>query len=166
MNRRKVLSNAPFALRITQRKEGKAAIVYQRRPDGKGRDRFQRIGAISPLAFTASVSLLRAAVTRSSFKSSGGDRNSTARDSFKEKESTKEVLMTGPFHPLDADWGARVACFAILSSGLRDAERLFRSSGHLRHADANEAAWWLGMLTRDEGVRPLRALRILTEAVQ
>ncbi len=29
-------------------------------------------------------------------------------------------LTPGPFIPLDADWGARVACYALVAEGLRD----------------------------------------------
>ena len=141
------IRQAPFALRIVQRKTGKAAIVYRRKADKKGVDRLQRVAAISPLAFTAATPLLREAVSRF--------------------ESQKNLALTvGPFHPLDADYGARVACFALIATGLRDGERLTRAANHLRHADPNEAAWWLGLLTRDDNTRALRALRILTEAVQ
>ena len=58
-----------------------------------------------------------------------------------------------------------MACYAFVAQGLRNGERLLRAAGHLRHADGNEAAWWLGLLTRAEGGRAVRALRILTEAV-
>ncbi|GAI28825.1 unnamed protein product, partial [marine sediment metagenome] len=65
MNRRKLIRLAPFALRVVQRKDGKAAIVSQRKADEKGRDRLQRLAAISPLAFTASIPLLRDAASKS-----------------------------------------------------------------------------------------------------
>ena len=45
-------------------------------------------------------------------------------------------------------------------------DRLNRALGHLRHANSDEAAWWLGLLSSENNVRPLRALRILTEAVE
>ena len=152
------IRNAPFALRVVQRKDGKAAIVYQRRPDNKGRDRLQRVAALSPLALTAATPLLRDAISK--FRILG----SRSKTDVREPRTVK--LTTGPYHPLDSDWGARVACFAIISAGLRNGERLLRAVGHIRNADPNEAAWWLGMLTRDDNVRSLRALRILTEAVQ
>ena len=152
------IRNAPFALRVVQRKAGKAGIVYQRRPDGKGRDRLQRVAALSPLAFTAATPFSRDAISKSQIP---GYRSKTAT-----RESKTVKLTTGPYHPLDSDWGARVACFAIISAGLRDGERLLRAVSHIRDADPNEAAWWLGMLTRDDNVRALRALRILMEAVQ
>jgi hypothetical protein len=75
------------------------------------------------------------------------------------------ALSAGKFHALDAEWGARLALYALVSAGLRDAERLILAAGHLRSAHADEAAWWLGLLTRDDNHRALRALRILVEAV-
>jgi len=146
--------DAPFALRVTQRREGLAAIVYRRRPDANGHDRLQRLAAISPLAFTAGSGLLREAVSQ------------TDASLVRAEESPRERLVPGPYYPLDADWGARVATYAIISSGLRNGERLLTAASHLRHADANEAAWWLGLLSRDDNGRALRALRILTEAVE
>jgi hypothetical protein len=91
------------------------------------------------------------------------NRVSQKKPSFSEETRFLDV---GPYYPLDADYGARVACFAIISAGLRDGARLMRAANHLRHADPNEAAWWLGLLTRDDNSRALRALRILTEAVK
>jgi hypothetical protein len=73
---------------------------------------------------------------------------------------------TGPFHPLESDWGPRVPCYALVAAGLRNAERLGRAAGHLQHADGAEAAWWLGIMARPNGKRAVRALRILTEAVK
>ena len=82
------------------------------------------------------------------------------------KLTARELCEFHAFRPLDGAWGARVACFALLAAGLRDGERLLLAANHLRHADPNEAAWRLGMLSRDDNVRGLRALRILTEAVK
>ena len=150
---------APFALRVVERRSGRAAIVYRRMSDAEGRDRLQRIASLGLLPFTVATSLLREAV-----------RCSAEEDvpvTPKRKASRVPMeLSVGPYYPLSADWGPRVACFALLSAGLRDAERLNRALGHLRHANSDEAAWWLGMLTREDNVRPLRALRILTEAVE
>jgi hypothetical protein len=67
---------------------------------------------------------------------------------------------------LDEDWGARVACYALVASGLRNAERLHRASTTLQHADGTEAAWWFGLMTNSKGKRAVRALRILIEAVK
>jgi len=156
----KKLREAPFALRVVQRKEGRAAIVYRRRADAQGRDRLQRVAAISPLAFTAATPLLRDAVTQ--FQVAHPEHQDAAPD----RSSGNNSLTTGPFHPLDADWGARVACFAIIAAGLRNGERLMLAANQLRYADTDEAAIWLGMLTRDDSARALRALRILTEAVE
>ncbi len=141
---------APFALRVVQRKGGRAAIVYRRQADATGRDRLGRLAAISPLGFTAALPLLRDAAVHSA------------------SEPQRKVaagLTAGPFYPLADDWGVRVACFALLAAGLLDGERLARAADHVRAADPNEAAWWLGLLTRGENRRALRALRILTEAV-
>ena len=115
---------APFALRVVQRRGGKAAIVYRRLYDPSHGERLSRIGSISTTAFTASTPLLRAAVQA--------------------QEGSAGELDTGPFHPLDADWGARVGCFAFVASRLRNGERLRLAAGNLRHAEGTEAAWWLG----------------------
>ncbi len=138
--------DASFALRVVRRRAGDAAILYRRRLSGRNEERLDRIASISPLAFSAGAPLLRAAV-----------RN-TAGPSAR--------LTTGPFHPLDTDWGARVACYAIVASGLRDAERLHRAAANLQDADGTEAAWWLGAMSRTGGRRARRALRILSEAVK
>jgi hypothetical protein len=148
------IRQAPFALRVVERKEGRAAIVYRRRADANGRDRLQRVAAISPLAYTAATPMLRSGVTSLSPNGRGP------------QASGKDRLSPGPYYPLDADWGAKIACFAILAAGLRDADRLIRAVGHVRHSNPDEAAWWLGLLTQDDNVRALRALRILTEAVE
>ena len=76
------------------------------------------------------------------------------------------ALKPGEFYPMDSDWGSRASCFAIICAGLRDGERMLKAASRMREADGNEAAWWLGMLRNGEGVRALRALRILTEAVE
>lgn len=138
------LRQAPFALRVVRRRGGDAAIVYRHALNGN-HERLARLGALAPLAFSAGGPLLRTAV-----RAVGGP---TSR------------LVGGPFLPLDADWGARVACYALVATGLRNAERLHRAADHLRHADGAEAAWWLGLMTRPAGERAVRALRILTEAV-
>jgi len=140
------IREASFALRVVRRRRGDAAILYRRTLDAKRQERFTRIGPISPLAFSAGAPLLRAAV------------RATAGPQVR--------LTTGPFHPLDPDWGARVACYAIVASGLRNADRLHRAAANLQHADATEAAWWLGVMTRESSRRAVRALRILLEAVK
>jgi len=108
-------------------------------------ERFDRVAALSPLAFTAAGGLVRAAV-----KAAGGPVR----------------LQPGPFQPLDADWGARVAGFAIVARGLRDARRLSKSAEHFRTADPAEAAAWFGRMQDGRGLRWVRALRIITEAVK
>lgn len=140
------IREAQFALRVVRRKEGLAGIAYRRGLKNKGQERLQKIAAISPLALSAGTPLLRAAV-----KASGGGEGK---------------LTTGPFHPLDPDWGARVACYAILAHGLRDADRLFRAADNLKNLDATEAAWWLGLMDRGRKLKAVRALRILTEATE
>lgn len=137
---------ASFALRVVRRRAGDAAIIYRRRVDKKGRERLTKIAPIGPLSYSAGAPLLRAAVR----SANGG----TAR------------LEPGPFYALDPDWGARVACYALVAKGLRNARRLSRAAANLRHADPTEAAWWLGLANRSGGLRTIRALRILTEAVQ
>lgn len=138
--------HAPFALRVVQRAEGKAAIVYRREPVGRDRtDRLKRIGALSPLALVAGERLIREGVRAA--------------------EGSEAALTKGPFHALDADWGARIACYAYVAAGLRDGERLNMAATRLAKAEGVEAAWWLGMLQSSTGPRAVRALRILTEAV-
>jgi hypothetical protein len=135
-----------FALRVVRRRAGDAAVLYRRSLDSRGNERLTRIAAISPLAFTAGTALLRQAV-----RATAGPGAS---------------LTSGPFHPLDNEWGARVACYALVARGLRNAERLHQAAENLRHADGPEAAWWFGQLARRDGQRAVRALRILVEAVR
>lgn len=137
---------ATFALRIVRRHAGDAAILYRRALNARQQERLTRIAPIGPLAFSAGVGLLRAAVRASN--------------------GTNPQLQPGPFYPLDPDWGPRVACYALVAAGLRNMERLHKAAENLRHADPAEAAWWLGLITRPGGTRALRALRILTEAVK
>lgn len=140
------IREAPFALRVVQRRGGKAAVVYRRRLAKNGQERLDRIAAISPAAFTAAGGLLRDAVRAISGR--------------------RTRLATGPFHPLSPDWGARVASYALVARGLRNPERLFHAADHLRRADGAEAAWWLGLMENSKGIRAVRALRILVEAVR
>ena len=140
------IRQASFALRVVRRKTGDAAIVYRRRLMQKGEERLDRIGAISSLAFAAGAGLLRNAV------------RATA--------GPKAKLTTGPFHPLDPDWGARVACYTLVAKGLRNASRMHLAAENLRQADGAEAAWWFGLMTNSKGKRAVRALRILVEAVK
>ena len=137
---------ASFALRVVRRRTGDAAVLYRRSLDDKQQERLTRIGPISPLAFSAGAGLLRAAVRATS--------------------GSGAALTTGPFHPLDTDWGARVACYALVAMGLRNASRLHRAATTLQHADATEAAWWFGLMRNGKGKRAVRALRILVEAVR
>ena len=98
------------------------------------------------LSFAAATPLLRSAVRAASGPSAD--------------------LKEGPFYALDPDWGARVACYALLAVGLRNAERLGRAATFIQHLDGAEAAWWLGLMTNGGKTRAVRALRILTEAVE
>ncbi len=144
------IRRAPFAVRFVQRSDGLAAIVYARRATETGKDRLQRIAAMGPLAVSASTGFLRHA----------------AKECGAKNGARSEPVAIGRCRPLDAEWGPRVACFAMVASGLRDPDRLMRAAAHLRAANPDEAAWWLGLLTRDTDNRALRALRILTEAVE
>lgn len=137
---------ASFAMRVVRRRAGDAAILYRRRLTSNGHERLDRVAPISPLAFSSGMPLLRAAVR--------GQAGPPAR------------LTTGPFHPLDNDWGARVACYALVASGLRNSDRMHRAAANLQHADGTEAAWWLGLMARPSSKRAIRALRILVEAVR
>ena len=95
------------------------------RSTGTTRNDWTKVAPIAPLAFTAGTPLLRSAV--------------------RAMEGNGAKLSTGAFHPLDTDWGARVACYALVASRLRRAEGLSRAASHLGDADAAEAAWWLGL---------------------
>ncbi len=141
------IREASFALRVVRRNTGDAAVLYRRSLTESQQERLTRIAAISPLAFSSAAGLLREAVRKSTNK------------------PTK--LSYGPFHPLDPDWGARVACYALVARGLRNASRLHSAAENLRHADGTEAAWWFGLMAgRASGKRAVRALRILVEAVK
>jgi hypothetical protein len=137
---------ASFALRVVRRRAGDAAILYRRSLNRRQQERLTKVAPISPLTYTAGGILLRTAVRKT-----GGPG---------------VKLSEGPYHPLDADWGARVACYALVAAGLRNADRLYKAAVHLQHADGAEAAWWFGLMTGAQGKRAVRALRILVEAVQ
>lgn len=136
--------SASFALRIVKRKGGTAAIVYRRALKTSGAERLTRVAAVGPLAYSAGASLLRAAV-----RAAGVTR-----------------FEPGPFYPLDEDAGARVACYALVASGLRSAAALHNAADNLKRADGTEAAWWLGQMSGHKSGRAVRALRILIEAVK
>jgi hypothetical protein len=140
------IREANFALRVVRRRTGDAAILYRRSLTENQEERLTRIAAISSLAFSAGAGLLREAVRAMS--------------------GNFAKLATGPFHPLDPDWGARVACYALVAVGLRNATHLHRAAENLRRADATEAAWWFGIMNRPGGKRAVRAFRILVEAVK
>jgi len=137
---------APYALRVVERRGGKAAILYRRRVTERHEERLDRVAALGPLAFTAGAGLLRTAV--------------------RAVAGAPVRLEAGPFFPVDADWGARVACYALVARGLRNATRLGRAAENMRAADATEAAWWFGVMSGGRRVRAVRALRILLEAVE
>lgn len=140
------IREAAFALRVIRRRAGDAAILYRRTLNKSQQERLTKVGTLSPLAFTAGTPLLRMSVRRS-----GG-------------QSAK--LAPGPFLPLDADWGARVACYSLVAMGLRNADRLHKAASHLQQADGTEAAWWFGLMSGGQRMRAIRALRILVEAVR
>lgn len=140
------IRSAGFALRVVRRRAGEAAILYRRRLSDRHEERLDRVAAISPLAFASAAGLLRTAVRAS--------------------EGAGAKLNLGPYHPLDADWGSRVACYSIVAAGLRNAERLHKAAENLRRADSTEAAWWFGVMSNGGGRRAMRALRILVEAVK
>ena len=143
-DRLRALRTAPFAVRIVRREGSHAAIVYRRTLNERRLDRLARVATIGPTAFSAATPLLRAAV------------QATTRGAR---------LDPGPYRPLDAAWGTRVACLGFIASGLHDATRLVLTARRLRDADPSEAAWWLGQMAGPAGTRAIRALRILLEAV-
>ena len=139
-----IVRQASFALRVVKRKAGSAAIVYRRSLKVNGDERLTRVAAMGPLAFSAGASLLRASV----------------------RGASVVKLAPGPFYPLDQDYGARVACYALITSGLRNAAGMNNAADSMRRADATEAAWWLGLMSGTRRVRAVRALRILVGAVR
>lgn len=139
------IREAPFALRVTRRSGGLAGVVYRRSSGKNGYDHLHRIAGLSAVAFSAGRLLL--------------EKGNLAVNGSRK-------LQPGPFMPLDADWGARIACYALLAAGLRNPERMLTASQHFMQADGAEAAWWLGRLTRAEDSRTIRSLRILVEAVE
>jgi hypothetical protein len=153
--------DTPFAVRIVLRQGSMAAEVYRR--VGSDEDELQRIAALSPLAFTAAVPMLRAALRGDDPTGHAANGNGHGKAGRFEREI---LLAPDETYYLQADWGVRIACFALVAAGLRDGNRLLRAADHLRYADPNETAWWLGLLTRQSSTRPLRALRILVEAVE
>lgn len=148
------IRQASFALRVVRRRAGDAAILYRRSLDEHMNERLTRVTSVSPLAFASGAGLIRQAVREGSREAGG---NVSAR--------SRSVLEPGPFYPLDVDWGARVACFALVASGLRNADRLHRAASHLQSSDPGEAAWWFGLMRNGRHARTRRALRILLEAV-
>jgi hypothetical protein len=139
--------SASFAFRVVRRKSGTAAIIYRRLLKANGTERLTRVAALGPLAYSAGASLLRNAVQVSSQTKMG-------------------KLEPGPFYPLDPDGGARVACYALVARGLRNAGKLHHAAENLKRADGTEAAWWFGLMNGAKGRRAVRALRILLEAVK
>jgi hypothetical protein len=149
----KLIRSAPFAFKVLDNSSGRTAVIYRRRRDAAGRDRLQRIAKLSPLAFTAGMSLLKDAAAKSIIAGSSPQANNG--------------FLPGKLYPMDSDWGSRVACFSFITAGLRNAERILKAAAHMREADGNDAAWWLGMLWNDgKDKRALRALRILAGAVK
>lgn len=142
------IRQASFAMRVVRRRLGDAAILYRRSLDEKMNERLTRVAAISPLAYAAGSALIRQAAKASIGK------------------GARLKLEPGPFHPLDDDWGARVACYAMVAAGLRNADRLHKAAAHLQSSDPGEAAWWFGLMRNGRLRRTRRALRILLEAVK
>jgi hypothetical protein len=99
---------ASFALRVVRRRSGDAAILYRRSVDANQKERLTRVTSISPLAFSAGSPLLRSAI--------------------RAVNGANTKLTAGPYHPMDTDWGARVACYALIASGLRNADRLHHAA--------------------------------------
>jgi hypothetical protein len=138
------LRTASFALRIVKRKTGTAAVIYRRSLKTNGSERLTRVAAIGPLAYSAGAALMRSSV----------------------RNLNGHKFVPGPFYPLDQDGGARVACYALVARGLRNASALHSAADSLKHADGTEAAWWLGLMSGSKGTRAIRALRVLIEAVK
>ena len=98
------------------------------------------------MAFTAGLPLLRTAVV--SMSGPG-----------------KKLVAGGKFLPLDPDWGAAWPATPWFPRGCATLSAYFMRR-IIPDADGAEAAWWLGMMRNGHRKRPLRALRILVEAVK
>jgi len=177
------LKDAPYALRLTRRDGAEVVHVYRRQPDANHRDRLQRLVTLGPLARQAGEALLRRAVDdgqivptpalqgrRKGWGSPDGtspaDPSPTVRGRGKGAGPAKAwPLPVGPFRAVSAEWGARVALFALVARGLRDASRLPLAARHVAEMSGTDAAWWVGLATGPRADRGLRALRILTDAV-
>lgn len=140
------VGEAAYTLRITRRRDGDAAIVYQTELTDAGKERLVRVAAIGPLTFAAARPMLHAAVRTA--------------------DGPEADLAPGPSHPLSAKWGVRVVVYALIAAGLRDADRLRRAAEVIQHADSLETVWWLARLEGDNRARTIRALRILIQAVE
>jgi len=155
------LGDAPYAIRITVRREGETVLVYRRAPDASRRDRLQRIATIGPLARTVADGMLRRAAEGTEEPDAQAGRR--RRKVIPPDDSWP--LAVGKYHPMRAEWGARLACLAIVSKGVRDHDRLAIAAGRITGLSGTDAAWWVGLLTGPGAERAARALRILTEAV-
>jgi hypothetical protein len=141
------LKQAPFALRLTRRKTGTAAIIYRRLTTDTGEQKLDRLAELDVEAYARGYPLLRNAVV-------------AARPGT--------LLEAGPYYPLDNDWGVRVGCYGKACEGIETPHRLDRTADLLLKSDPTEAAWWLGLMTRHNGhgKRAVRAFRILAEATE
>ena len=153
------LKEAPYAVRATRRNGAEVVHVYRREPDAKRRDRLQRLVTLGPLARQAGEALLRRAVDADPKPPVARRRGKgTGRPAV-------WPLAVGPFRAVTAEWGARIALFALVARGLRDAARLPLAAGHVAEMTGTDAAWWVGLATGARADRGLRALRILVDAV-
>lgn len=135
-----------YILKIRRSKGEIVGTLYRRHLDNQDEEKITRLAGISPRALLSGYPLLRVAV----------------QDSQKQEL----LLEAGKCYELETDWGVRVACYALVASGLRDDDRLRQAAANLQYCDGAEAAWWLGLMTRPNGLRAVRALRILVEAVK
>jgi hypothetical protein len=155
------LKEAPYALRVTRRDGAEVVHVYRREPDANHRDRLQRLVTLGPLARQAGEALLRRAVDGAPDPTLPAGRRRARRAAG----PAPWPMPVGPFRAVSAEWGARVALYALVTRGIRDATRLPLAARHVVEMSGTDATWWVGLTTGARAERGIRALRILTDAV-
>ncbi len=148
---------APFQIRINIGTGGLIATLYRRETDPKdGEVKPMRVCTINALAYTAGKPLVRDAIT-------AGKALWIVRRKW---AAVAESPRVGQAYSICSDWGPRIGCFGLVAAGLKDGDRLSYATSYFSRMDSAEAAWWFGMLLVDRSDRAVRALRILSGAVE
>lgn len=148
---------SPFRIRINIGTGGLIATLYRRETDPKdGEVKPMRVCTINALAYTAGKPLVRDAIT-------AGKALWVVRG---KRGAIAESPRAGQTYSICSDWGPRIGCYGLLATGLGDGDRLYYASSYFSRMDSAEAAWWFGALLSDRSDRTVRALRILSGAVE